>query len=92
MKELYQQEIDTTEKPKWLYDGQNEEMKVLMHPSTEQIGLDIINGRKLKYPDLDYSDLAHLEDVQKTNEKGTLSYNFTGGQKKTPKSFKNLSL
>ncbi len=40
-------------------------MKVLMHPSTEQIGLDIINGRKLKYPDLDYSDLAHLEDVQK---------------------------
>ncbi|MFB5313366.1 sensor histidine kinase [Enterococcus gallinarum] len=91
LEELYQQEIDTTENQNGYTMVKNEEMKVLMHPSTEQIGLDIINGRKLKYPDLDYSDLAHLEDVQKTNEKGTLSYNSYWWTEEDPKKVLKIS-
>lgn len=52
----------------------NQEMKVVMHPSQEQIGLGIIEGRKEKFPDLDLSDLVRLEKEQLANQKGSLSY------------------
>jgi two-component system cell cycle sensor histidine kinase/response regulator CckA len=91
LEELYQQEIDTTKNQNGYTMVKNEEMKVLMHPSMEQIGLDIINGRKLKYPDLDYSDLVHLENVQKGNEKGTLSYNSYWWTEENPKKVLKIS-
>lgn len=52
----------------------NKEMKVIMHPSAEQIGLNIITGRKQLYPDLNYNDLERLEQQQLTHQSGTLTY------------------
>jgi two-component system, cell cycle sensor histidine kinase and response regulator CckA len=52
----------------------NEEMNVLMHPVKNQVGLDIISGRQEQFPNLDFSDLKRLEEVQLSQEEGTLSY------------------
>ncbi|MEG0679689.1 MAG: ATP-binding protein [Carnobacterium sp.] len=52
----------------------NENMEVVMHPAKEQIGLNIVEGRMKKYPNLDYKDLIALDKFQKTHEKGSLSY------------------
>ncbi|MGM0124756.1 hypothetical protein IGI37_002150 [Enterococcus sp. AZ194] len=91
LEELYQKEIDTTENQNGYTMVKNEEMKVLMHPSEEQIGFDIVKDRQKKYPNLDYSDLIRLEKVQKTNKKGTLSYNSYWWTEKEPKKVLKLS-
>lgn len=52
----------------------NEAMEVVMHPAKEQIGLNIISGRKQEFPELDYSDLQELDEYQKTHNSGSLSY------------------
>lgn len=39
----------------------NQEMKVVRHPSSTQVGLSIVNGREKKYPTLDLYDLKQLE-------------------------------
>lgn len=52
----------------------NQEMKVLMHPSAEQIGLSIVEDRQKTFPEFDYSDLKKLEQEQLTHEEGTLDY------------------
>lgn len=38
--------------------------KILMHPEEEQWGLDVVEGRKELYPDLDYSSLETLIEKQ----------------------------
>ncbi|EOL41926.1 hypothetical protein RV11_GL002640 [Enterococcus phoeniculicola] len=91
LEELYQQEIDTTENQNGYTMVKNKEMKVLMHPSNEQVGLDIIKGRQKKYPDLDYTDLAHLEKVQKANAKGTLNYSSYWWTEEQPKKVLKMS-
>ncbi|MBL1230961.1 GHKL domain-containing protein [Enterococcus sp. BWB1-3] len=91
LEELYQQEIDTTENQNGYTMIKNEEMKVIMHPSTEQIGLDIVEDRRKKFPDLDYSDLEDLEKVQLANEKGTLSYSSYWWTKADPKKVLKIS-
>ncbi|WP_265459219.1 sensor histidine kinase [Enterococcus sp. HY326] len=52
----------------------DQDMKVAMHPSTEQVGLTIVEDRQQEFPDLDYTDLKRLETEQLANQKGTLSY------------------
>lgn len=52
----------------------NRDMKVIMHPSKAQIGLSIVEDRRQKYPNLDYSDLEDLEKLQQTTTEGTESY------------------
>ncbi|MHC5373831.1 sensor histidine kinase [Enterococcus sp. LJL120] len=52
----------------------DQDMKVVMHPSTEQVGLTIVEDRQREFPDLDYTDLRRLEEEQLANQKGTLSY------------------
>ncbi|MHC5249653.1 sensor histidine kinase [Enterococcus sp. LJL90] len=52
----------------------DQDMKVVMHPSTEQVGLTIVEDRQREFPDLDYTDLQRLEEEQLANQKGTLSY------------------
>lgn len=52
----------------------NEDMIIVMHPSPDQIGLDIVNDRKEQYPDRDFSDLVRLEKYQKAHDKGTIYY------------------
>lgn len=52
----------------------NKEMKVIMHPSNEQIGLNIVTDRKQLYPNLNYDDLKKLEKEQLAHQSGTLTY------------------
>lgn len=52
----------------------NEQMEVVMHPAREQVGLNIITGRKKHFPTLDYTDLEKLDSYQKEHEQGSLSY------------------
>lgn len=52
----------------------NADMRIIMHPNEEQLGLTIVEDRKKLYPDLDYSDLERLEKAQRTQEAGTMDY------------------
>lgn len=47
---------------------------ILMHPVKEQVGTHVINMRKKRHPDLDYSELERLINRQLTGEEGTMIY------------------
>jgi two-component system cell cycle sensor histidine kinase/response regulator CckA len=48
--------------------------RIIMYRAKEQVGIDVIKGRKKKYPDLYYKDLENLIDRQMTGETGTAVY------------------
>ncbi len=52
----------------------NSEGIILMHPVKEQVGYDVIQSRKEKYPKLDYEDLEKLLEKQMTGEEGSYVY------------------
>lgn len=52
----------------------NSQGKILMHPEKEQWGIDVVEGRKKLYPDLDYSSLETL--VQKQMSGSTEIYEY----------------
>lgn len=52
----------------------NADMRIIMHPNEDQLGLTIVEDRKKLYPDLDFSDLERLEKAQRTQEAGTMDY------------------
>ncbi|MGX7132915.1 ATP-binding protein [Enterococcus songbeiensis] len=75
LEKLYQNEILPEDNDYYGYTMiKNEDFRVLVHPVEEQIGWDIIQDRRKKFPDLDLSDLEHLQEVQATHDHGTLSY------------------
>ena len=45
-----------------------------MHPKGEQWGIDVIEGRKEMYPQLDLSSLEHMIEKQKEGGEGILEY------------------
>lgn len=47
---------------------------ILMHPERKQWGIDVIEGRRDLYPDLDYSSLSELIRKQLTGEEGIADY------------------
>lgn len=47
---------------------------IIMHPSQEQWGIDVIEGRKEMYPELDYSSLEQMIDEQNSGESGLSEY------------------
>lgn len=47
-----------------------------MHPEREQWGIDIIEGRKEMYPNLDFSSLEALVEVQNSGKSGVSEYDF----------------
>ena len=47
---LYHSELLDTDDQAGYTMVKNQEMKVVMHPSSEQIGLSIVNGREEKIP------------------------------------------
>lgn len=71
---LYQSELLDTDDQAGYTMVKNQEMKVVMHPSSEQVGLSIVNGREEKYPTLDLSDLKKLEKKQLTQSRGNAIY------------------
>jgi two-component system cell cycle sensor histidine kinase/response regulator CckA len=52
----------------------NKDMRVIIHPVDQQIGLDIIEDRQKLFPDFDLSDLKRLEKYQLTHDSGKLTY------------------
>ncbi|MFQ7233265.1 MAG: sensor histidine kinase [Enterococcus hulanensis] len=63
----------------------DQNMEIIMHPSSKQIGLSVVKDRKKKFPNLDYSDLQRLEKVQRTHQSGTLNYYSYWWTDNTPK-------
>lgn len=47
---------------------------IIMHPVKEQVGMNVIDSRKKKYPDLDYSELEDLIKNQLKGNEGTAIY------------------
>ncbi|MCU6746971.1 ATP-binding protein [Faecalicatena acetigenes] len=52
----------------------SEEGKIIMHPEKEQWGIDVIEGRKTMYPNLDFSSLEELVKRQSSGKSGVLEY------------------
>lgn len=48
--------------------------RIIMHPEREQWGIDIIEGRKEMYPNLDFSSLEALVEVQNSGKSGVSEY------------------
>lgn len=48
--------------------------RILMHPDDEQWGIDVIEGRKEMFPDLDFSSLTEMIENQKKGEEGVSVY------------------
>lgn len=47
---------------------------IIMHPSKEQLGLDVIEGRKELFDDVDLKDLEQMVEKQKKGEEGISVY------------------
>ena len=52
----------------------NSDGTIIMHPKGEQWGIDVIEGRKEMYPQLDLSSLEHMIEKQKEGGEGILEY------------------
>ena len=48
---------------------------IITHPVREQVGLDVLGGRRERFPDLDYADLERLVEEQKSGREGMFVYN-----------------
>ena len=69
----------------------NAEMKIIMHPSQEQIGLTVVDDRKEKFPTFDFASLEQLEKEQLKHKKGSLTYYSYWWTKKHPKQVIKIS-
>ena len=52
----------------------NAQGRIIMHPEDEQWGIDVIEGRKELYPDVDLSSLEKMVEEQKSGEEGISEY------------------
>lgn len=52
----------------------NSDGKIIMHPEDEQWGIDVIEGRKELYPNLDLSSLERMVEEQKSRREGISQY------------------
>lgn len=47
---------------------------LIMHPKTEDIGVNVMLARKTEFPDYDWSELERIVDIQKQKQSGTGIY------------------
>lgn len=66
--------------------------RILMHPDDEQWGIDVIEGRKEMYPDLDFSSLSEMIENQKKGEEGVSVYYSYWWTKETLPRVKKISV
>lgn len=93
LQKLFKNNIQSEES---IYNGytmvKNETFKVIMHPSDDQIGLNIIEDRKKLYPDYNFEGLEKLENIQSKESDGTIYYDsYWWNQKKPSKANKLTS-
>ncbi|MGM0206849.1 hypothetical protein IGI96_001349 [Enterococcus sp. DIV0421] len=74
LQRMYQHEFTTDRNVSGYTMVKNAEMRIVMHPSDEQIGFSIVESRKKEFPELDFTDLERLEQEQSDNEEGTSVY------------------
>lgn len=92
LEQLYHSTLDPDDQFSGYTMIKNQAMKVVMHPSSEQISWSIVEDRQKKYPNLDYSDLERLEKTQLANNNGTMSYYSYWWDKKDPAQARVLKL
>ncbi|EOH97799.1 sensor histidine kinase [Enterococcus pallens] len=92
LEQLYHSTLDPDDQFSGYTMIKDRDMKVLMHPSHEQISWSIVEDRQKKYPDLDYTDLERLEKTQLANANGTMSYYSYWWDKKDPARARVLKL
>ena len=75
LQRLYKNQIKNGSK---VYQGytmiKNSDFVVIMHPSTNQINLNITKDRKKNYPSFDFHGLEKVEKIQQNQEEGTIYY------------------
>ncbi|MDR0921294.1 MAG: HAMP domain-containing histidine kinase [Lactobacillales bacterium] len=69
----------------------NQQMELLMHPVSKQIGMHIIRDRKKEHPTLDFSGLEKLEKEQLSNNSGRQIYYSYWWSDKNPKKILKIS-
>jgi len=74
LQRMYHHEFTTDRNVSGYTMVKNAEMRIVMHPSDEQIGFSIVESRKKEFPELDFTDLERLEQEQSDNEEGTSVY------------------
>lgn len=74
LQRMYHHEFTTNRNVSGYTMVKNAEMRIVMHPSDEQIGFSIVESRKKEFPELDFTDLERLEQEQIDNEEGTSVY------------------
>lgn len=74
LQRMYHHEFTTDRNVSGYTMVKNAEMRIVMHPSDEQIGFSIVESRKKEFPELDFTDLVRLEQEQSDNEEGTSVY------------------
>lgn len=47
---------------------------ILMHPSSREVGIDVVEGRRIRYADRDFTELAAVAERQKHGETGVDVY------------------
>lgn len=92
LEQLYHSTLDPDDQFSGYTMIKDRDMKVVMHPSHEQISWSIVEDRQKKYPDLDYTDLERLEKTQLANDNGTMSYYSYWWDKKDPARARVLKL
>ena len=74
LQRMYHHEFTTDRNVSGYTMVKNADMRIVMHPSDEQIGFSIVESRKKEFPELDLTDLERLEQEQIDNEAGTSVY------------------
>lgn len=74
LQRMYHHEFTTDRNVSGYTMVKNADMRIVMHPSDEQIGFSIVESRKKEFPELDFTDLERLEQEQIDNEEGTSVY------------------
>lgn len=69
----------------------NEEEMIIMHPIRNQVGQGVIEGRRSRYAQLDYTDLERLIERQCAHDEGVAEYYSYWWQDEMPKPVKKIS-
>lgn len=93
LQQLYKKQIKNGEKKFSGYTMvKNENFVVIMHPSNNQINLNITTDRKIHYPDFDFEGLEKLEKKQKNKNEGIIYYKSYWWDQKNPKEVDKMSV
>lgn len=93
LQKLYKNQIKNGSQ---VYQGytmiKNSDFVVIMHPSMNQINLNITKDRKKNYPSFDFEGLEKVEKVQQNQEEGTIYYDSYWWNQEIPTEAEKMSV